>query len=112
MSKEVQGHASARDRADDPSPQREREPRRPGTDDLSMQTALAGPAASLDAPTLTPYQFRRGFLESVTCTAADWLAHGDAIYAREPVTEVTLTTWPTLYTYRNRARSATRSRWT
>jgi uncharacterized protein (TIGR02996 family) len=44
--------------------------------------------------------FAGGFLESVTCTAADWLAHGDAIYAREPVTAVTLTTWPALYTYR------------
>jgi uncharacterized protein (TIGR02996 family) len=67
------------------------------TDDLCRnKTAWAGPAASLvRSGNPTPYQFRRGFLESVTCSAADWLAHGDAIYAREPVTSVTLTTpWP------------------
>jgi len=34
---------------------------------------------------------RRGFLDAVTCPAADWLAHGDAIYAREPVPRVVLT---------------------
>ncbi len=38
--------------------------------------------------------FRRGFIAAITCTAADWLAHADAIRAREPVTEVMLTTWP------------------
>jgi uncharacterized protein (TIGR02996 family) len=37
---------------------------------------------------------RRGFVESVRLTAADWLAHGDAILAAHPVREVTLTTWP------------------
>jgi uncharacterized protein (TIGR02996 family) len=37
----------------------------------------------------------RGFLESVTCTAAAWLQHGDAIRAAHPVTRVSLTTWPT-----------------
>lgn len=34
----------------------------------------------------------RGFIESVTCTAADWLAHAEAIRAAQPVTRVTLTT--------------------
>lgn len=34
---------------------------------------------------------RRGFVERVTCPAADWLAHGDAILAAHPVTAVTLT---------------------
>jgi uncharacterized protein (TIGR02996 family) len=37
---------------------------------------------------------RRGFVESVTCAAADWLAHGDAIRAAHPVTRVVLTTVP------------------
>lgn len=36
----------------------------------------------------------RGFLSSVRCPAAAWLAHGDALYAREPVTRVVLTTMP------------------
>jgi uncharacterized protein (TIGR02996 family) len=36
----------------------------------------------------------RGFVESVTCTAADWLAHADAILAAHPVVEVRLTTRP------------------
>ncbi len=39
-------------------------------------------------------EFRRGFVESVACTAADWIAHADAILAEHPVREVRLTTWP------------------
>ena len=35
--------------------------------------------------------FRRGFIHSITCTAADWLQHGDAICERHPVREVRLT---------------------
>jgi uncharacterized protein (TIGR02996 family) len=35
----------------------------------------------------------RGFVEEVTCTAGDWLAHGDALRAAHPVRKVTLTTW-------------------
>lgn len=38
--------------------------------------------------------FRRGFVERVTCPAADWLACADAIRAAHPVTRVTLTTGP------------------
>lgn len=38
--------------------------------------------------------YSRGFVESVTCTAADWLKHGDAIREQHPVTRVTLTTMP------------------
>lgn len=37
---------------------------------------------------------RRGFVKSVRCTAADWLAHGTAIRVSHPATQVTLTTWP------------------
>ncbi len=36
--------------------------------------------------------FARGFIDEVTCTAADWLAHGDAIRAQHPLVAVTLTT--------------------
>lgn len=39
-------------------------------------------------------QYARGFVESVTCASADWLAHGDAILAQHPVTAVRLTTRP------------------
>ena len=42
----------------------------------------------------TDWHFRRGFVEAVTCTAADWLRRGDAILAAQPVQKVTLTTWP------------------
>ncbi len=38
--------------------------------------------------------FRRGFVHALTCTAADWIAHADAIRAQNPVQAVTLTTWP------------------
>jgi uncharacterized protein (TIGR02996 family) len=40
--------------------------------------------------------FVRGFVGSVACPAADWLAFGDAILAGHPVREVRLTTWPEL----------------
>ena len=44
-------------------------------------------------PTPTPhFTFRRGFVHAITCTAADWLTHADAILAAQPVEEVTLTT--------------------
>ena len=36
---------------------------------------------------------RRGFIESVTCTAADWFQHAPAIRAAQPVRKVKLTTW-------------------
>lgn len=38
--------------------------------------------------------YARGFVNSVTCTAADWLANADAILAAHPVRRVTLTTMP------------------
>jgi uncharacterized protein (TIGR02996 family) len=38
--------------------------------------------------------WRRGFVEGVTCAAAGWLAHGDAVLVAQPVTRVTLTTVP------------------
>lgn len=38
--------------------------------------------------------YGRGFVESVVCTAADWLRHADAILVAHPVREVTLTTDP------------------
>jgi uncharacterized protein (TIGR02996 family) len=41
----------------------------------------------------TAFDFRRGFVEEITCTAGDWLAHGDALRAAHPVRKVTLTTW-------------------
>ena len=40
------------------------------------------------------YSYRRGFVESVTLTAAAWIEHGDAILACQPVQEVELTTVP------------------
>jgi uncharacterized protein (TIGR02996 family) len=40
-------------------------------------------------------EYRRGFAESVSCTAATAVAHLDAVLAAHPVTSVTLTTWPT-----------------
>lgn len=49
--------------------------------------------------------FRRGFVEQITLTAADWLAHADQIYwhpeqgrpfpgGAQPLRKVVLTTWP------------------
>jgi uncharacterized protein (TIGR02996 family) len=36
----------------------------------------------------------RGFVGAIHARAADWMAHGDALLAAHPVTEVRLTTWP------------------
>ena len=38
--------------------------------------------------------WRRGFVESIACTATDWITHGDEVTSAHPVTQVTLTTWP------------------
>lgn len=35
--------------------------------------------------------FRRGFVESVLCPAADWLRHGAAVRDRQPIRQVALT---------------------
>jgi hypothetical protein len=35
------------------------------------------------------------------CSAAAWLAHGDAVLAREPVERVTLTSYPPFYWFMN-----------
>ncbi len=40
------------------------------------------------------FEWRRGFIRSATCTAAQWLEHGDLLLAFQPVEEVTLTTVP------------------
>jgi len=42
---------------------------------------------------------RRGFVERVGLTAADWLAHADALTAAAPIREVALTTWPEVSCY-------------
>lgn len=39
-------------------------------------------------------EFRRGFIERVTCESADWIAHGDAITREHPIRRVKLTIWP------------------
>lgn len=38
----------------------------------------------------TRFDFRRGFVETVTCAAIDWLAHGKAVLQAQPVVKVVL----------------------
>ena len=38
---------------------------------------------------------RRGFIESLSLPAEDWVRHGDALVQAAPIREVRLTTWPT-----------------
>ena len=45
-------------------------------------------------PTGIRYEWSRGFVDRVTCPAAAWLAHGDAILARHPIVGVRLTSLP------------------
>jgi len=40
---------------------------------------------------ITP-EWSRGFVAKITCTAADWVRHADALLAAQPVREVVLTT--------------------
>ena len=54
-------------------------------------------------PRLTT-EFRRGFVERVTCSGDDWARRGDAILAAHPVRRVTLTTWPAFADNRYRQR--------
>jgi uncharacterized protein (TIGR02996 family) len=58
--------------------------------------------------------FRRGFVEEVTCTADDWLAHGYAIVGATPVRLVRLTTLPRDYeavVYNGKLMAWSGSRW-
>ncbi len=55
------------------------------------QRTDASPDSSIEA------KFRRGFVESVECTAAAWLTHADALTAAAPIREVRLTTWPEVH---------------
>ncbi len=41
-----------------------------------------------------PLGWRRGFVESISCRWNDWRDYADAILAAQPVTRVSLTTWP------------------
>lgn len=41
-----------------------------------------------------PFEFRRGFVEQVTCSWSDWLTHADAIRAACPLRRVTLADRP------------------
>jgi uncharacterized protein (TIGR02996 family) len=58
-----------------------------------------------------PITFSRGFITTLICTAADWHAHGDAILARHPVREVTLTTTPRLVATRGGLYAKLSGRW-
>ena len=42
------------------------------------------------------WRYRRGFVERIQCSAADWERYGDEIVQCQPVREVELTTSPTL----------------
>jgi len=46
----------------------------------SVRTALAG---AYDGVWWQAWEFRRGFVESLSCTAADWLAHANPVYWHE-----------------------------
>lgn len=78
-----------------------------GADDNPLYEALrrrerelmTGPATQigLDTTVFWPIEFRRGFVEVITCTWSDWQQHADAIRASTPLRRVRLTTEPMLY---------------
>ncbi len=51
----------------------------------------AGPVAKLYNAGDEWWRYRRGFISSLTCTAADWLQWGPAIVRAQPIEEVRLT---------------------
>ncbi len=53
-------------------------------------------AGFLDGGDQGEFTFRRGFVESIICTAAAWLKHAGALTAAAPIREVRLTTWPAI----------------
>lgn len=62
---------------------------------LNCHAAFWG--AELPTPALPQHghvAWRRGFVDSITCAASDWLAHGDSILERHPVRRVRWTTVP------------------
>ena len=68
--------------------------RRPVVDWYRGELGVAAIEGGPDSASRPRGTFRRGFVRAVRCSAADWLPHGDAITAAQPVEEVTLTTWP------------------
>ena len=54
----------------------------------------AGPVAKLNDPDQNGWEFSRGFVDSITCTWNDWLAHHTAILAATTLKEVFLSTVP------------------
>jgi uncharacterized protein (TIGR02996 family) len=61
---------------------------------LGLSMAFTDLEFSLDGRPFGLGEFRRGFVEKVTATAADFLAHADALTAACPLRKVRLTTWP------------------
>ncbi len=56
--------------------------------------AVGSGRLAVNDPHVPSYEFRRGFIEALSCTAAAWLAHADALTAAAPIRAVRLTTWP------------------
>jgi uncharacterized protein (TIGR02996 family) len=61
---------------------------------MAAPSAWAPDAGAMSAGA-APFAFRRGFVESFTARAADFLSHADALRAATPLRRVVLTTRPT-----------------
>lgn len=66
-----------------------------------LMSDAAKPVRQLPWGSAPRHAVGRGFVESVTRTAEQWIQHGDAIRAKHPVERVTLTTWPRFYCHQN-----------
>lgn len=73
-----------------------------------MKETERGPLPPVPLAGLT---FRRGFVESVTLSAEDWLAHADVLTACHPLREVRLATWPQVVVTRHGASVCYRFVW-
>jgi uncharacterized protein (TIGR02996 family) len=74
---------------------------------LGLSMAFTDLEFSFDGRPFALGEFCHGFMEEVTCPAADFLAHADALQAACPLRRVRLTTWPELsfgeVVYRNQS---------
>jgi uncharacterized protein (TIGR02996 family) len=58
---------------------------------VEFRERTAAPLEAMRVSGAERLTFRRGFVEAITCPAADWLAHGVRVIERQPVRELTLT---------------------
>jgi uncharacterized protein (TIGR02996 family) len=66
-----------------------------------MRDAILGPLCG-NGISSVQLSCRRGFVDCISCTAAEFLQHADALLAAAPISEVWMPTWLELFQYNGR----------